>query len=595
MPRCSAHSPTDQTDGALVRSASSTTMPRLTSMPGGAGERGLGAHAGGDDDARRGQLLAVVEHDAVGLDPRGAAPQPADDALRLQRALQDPRGAGVELLAHELAGELDDRDHDAVGAQPGGGLEAEQPAADDDRAGTGRRGGERVGVAPGAKDVDMREVDARHRRNERPRAGREHERVVGMGDAGVVDDGARVEVERVGAAAAAQVDLVVGVPRQRAQLELAGPARAREQLGEQHAVVGRPGLLAEHDDLPVLRLAAAQRLLDDGEAGHPGADDDEPLRRGGRAPPDRVDALAHPLQPDGDGLQLGLLGGRVDGAERQRVQRARAGDGVHRAPVKGDERDAARHALVERDRHAQLAAARDDAAPGRPRRRPRRRRRAGGRRSSPRRPRRAASASGRCASSCATGRRRGRSSAAAGTRDRASRRAPRAASARSARGRRASGSGGSRTGARCPRARRRPAAGPATARRPRGAGARARRRSCRTAGRRCRRRTRRTPRRCCATRTPRRGRGGGRARRRSPSPAWPRPAAPRPAGRGRSGARSSSSRPPSPARRRRAGRHGRARTSRSGGAGPARRRARRARARRGRAGRRAARRAGWWP
>ena len=152
-----------------------------------------------------------------------------------------------------------------------------------------------------------------------------------------------------------------GVPRQRAQLELAGPARAREQLGEQDAVVGRPGLLAEHDDLPVLGRAAAQRLLDDGEAGHPGADDDEPLRRGGRAPPDRVDALAHPLQPDGDGLQLGLLGGRVDGAERQRVQRARAGDGVHRAPVERRERDAARHALVERDRHAQLAAARDDA------------------------------------------------------------------------------------------------------------------------------------------------------------------------------------------------------------------------------------------
>ena len=82
----------------------------------------------------------------------------------------------------------------------------------------------------------------------------------------------------LGAAAAAQVDLVRGVPRQRAQLELARPAVAREQLGQQDAVVDRARLLAEHDDLPVLGGAAAQRLLDDGEPGHAGADDDEPLR-----------------------------------------------------------------------------------------------------------------------------------------------------------------------------------------------------------------------------------------------------------------------------------------------------------------------------
>ena len=155
-------------------------MPRLTVQAGGARERRLGAHAGGHDDARGGQLLAVVEHDAVGLDARGAAAEAADDPLHLQRALEHRRRARVELLAHELAGELDDGDAHAARAQPGGGLEAEQPAADDDRAGAGRRGGERVGVAPGAKHVDVRQAGAEDRGDERPRSGREDERVVGM-------------------------------------------------------------------------------------------------------------------------------------------------------------------------------------------------------------------------------------------------------------------------------------------------------------------------------------------------------------------------------------------------------------------------------
>ena len=191
MPRCSAHSPTDQTDGALVRSASSTTMPRLTVMPGRARERRLGAHARRDDDARAGSSSPSSSTTRSASIRAALRPSRQTIPCASSARCRIARGAGVELLAHELAGELDDRDDDAVGAQPGGGLEAEQPAADDDRAGSGRRGGERVGVAPGAKHVDMREVDARHRRNERPRAGREHERVVRVGDAGVVDDRAR--------------------------------------------------------------------------------------------------------------------------------------------------------------------------------------------------------------------------------------------------------------------------------------------------------------------------------------------------------------------------------------------------------------------
>ncbi len=55
-------------------------------------------------------------------------------------------------------------------------------------------------------------------------------------------------------------------------------AAAGQQLGQQDAVVGDARLFSEHRDAPALR-PVPERLLGDGEAGHPRADDHEPLPR----------------------------------------------------------------------------------------------------------------------------------------------------------------------------------------------------------------------------------------------------------------------------------------------------------------------------
>jgi hypothetical protein len=107
--------------------------------------------------------------------------------------------------------------------------------------------------------------------------------------------------------------------------------------------------------------AGRRRLLDDRQAGHAGADHDEALRPRRRTPRDGLVAPAHRLQAYGDGLQLGLGGGRIDGADRQRVERAGAGAGVQRAPVKRCERDAGRQRVVEAHGKARRCATRGDA------------------------------------------------------------------------------------------------------------------------------------------------------------------------------------------------------------------------------------------
>ena len=168
------------------------------------------------------------------------------------------------------------------------------------------------------EDLDVRQVGTRNRRHERP-ATRWPGRACRTGGSPLrVDDDAGVEVDAVGAAAAAQVDAVGGVPVGRAQLGLDVPGGPGQDLREEHAVVGRPVLLAEHRH-PQRRLAA-DHLLDDRQAGHAGADDDDPLRRprppapgreAGRAgaagePGGRDGRRADALDPDRRRLELRL-------------------------------------------------------------------------------------------------------------------------------------------------------------------------------------------------------------------------------------------------------------------------------------------------
>jgi hypothetical protein len=139
---------------------------------------------------------ACGEHDQVGVDGVGVLQGQPGDA----RVPQDPLGQGpgvhgqaegpdvagqggaaglVDLHGHQPRGQLDHVGLQAELAQRVGGLEAEQPAADD-HAGP-RRGGR---VADGLEVLDgpvheaARQVVARHRRDERRGAGGQHQLVV---------------------------------------------------------------------------------------------------------------------------------------------------------------------------------------------------------------------------------------------------------------------------------------------------------------------------------------------------------------------------------------------------------------------------------
>ena len=169
---------------------------------------------------------------------------------------------------------------------------------------------ERAHVVAGAEG-DVRAVEARDRRHERARAGREDERVVGIRSPAVVvatSSAARRRSPRV----AAQVDAALGVPAQRLQLEIARPAVPAEQLGQQDAVVRQAGLLAEHRDLPI--AGVREHLLDGRQAGHAGADDRRSRRWRGSLAATRGAPAATGSTAHRDRLQLGLRGDRVDGA-----------------------------------------------------------------------------------------------------------------------------------------------------------------------------------------------------------------------------------------------------------------------------------------
>ena len=150
---------------------------------------------------RAGQLVARAdsrgEHDQVGFEAGAidedqlVAARPAVDdfpgvllqvdpgAQRLDLAPQEPAGGIVELHRHQARREFHDVGLEAEVLERFGGLQPEQPAADD-RANPGARGGGRndLEVLDRAVDEAIAPVPAGHRRHERIGAGGEHELVV---------------------------------------------------------------------------------------------------------------------------------------------------------------------------------------------------------------------------------------------------------------------------------------------------------------------------------------------------------------------------------------------------------------------------------
>jgi hypothetical protein len=165
----------------------------------------------------------------------------------------------------------------ALGGDAARGLEAEQSAADDGRALdiAGCRGTpDRLAVRGIAERVDALEVDAGNRRHERLRAGGYDELVEGAFLDVVDPEDAAIVVDPRDLAADEQLDVVVGEPLGRTQLERFRVLAGDEDLRQPHAVVGGAGLRADERKLDVAIACAhgfADRL-----AGDPPTDDDDP-------------------------------------------------------------------------------------------------------------------------------------------------------------------------------------------------------------------------------------------------------------------------------------------------------------------------------
>ena len=129
-------------------------------------------------------------------------------------------------------------------------------------------------VLDGAVDEDALLVDARHRRHERGRAGRQHDDVVGESPGRVAERTTRLSRSiSVARSPTNRRDAVLLVPvAASASGELLGLAML-EVFGEVDAIVGGPRLLAKGDDLEVAVGVELDKALAEAMADHAVADD----------------------------------------------------------------------------------------------------------------------------------------------------------------------------------------------------------------------------------------------------------------------------------------------------------------------------------
>ena len=258
-------------------------------------------------------------HDEIGRDlgavreAHGARTLLADDRLRLRRHLelepallerapQEIAARGVELPLHQRRQQMHDGHVHAALLEPVRGLEAEQPAADHDRASMLARGrgcDHSFDVRDVAIRDDAGQVLARQRQHDGGRARREDQPVVRRLDARRRDHAPARAVDLHDLVACDQGDPTLRIPFARVQHDVRDGLLGREHGRQQDPVVVAVGLGAEHRYLVHVRLEGEQ-FFDRAHAGHAVADEDQlPLRfRGGRA--------AAEARPRLDGFSLRL-------------------------------------------------------------------------------------------------------------------------------------------------------------------------------------------------------------------------------------------------------------------------------------------------
>lgn len=232
----------------------------------------------GREDRTVGQGHAVDRAGVIDGDLLGARARVDGESHALDRAQQGRAAALVDLDRHQPGRELHDVRGETESLERAGRLQAEQPAADD-----GTRGGrlgvllDREQVLDGAVDEAALGVLVRHGRYEGVRAGGEDERVVGERPSGARGDRARGPVDALGRVVEIQLDAVPLHEVRVGEGEFVGCA-AVEVRGQPDPVVGRPRLLAQHDDPCAPGRSALRECLEESLADHPVADDHD---RGG--------------------------------------------------------------------------------------------------------------------------------------------------------------------------------------------------------------------------------------------------------------------------------------------------------------------------
>ena len=260
------------------------TPPRSwTSSPAVAGQFVAGADAGGehhDVDVGLGAVgelhaadpIAVAEHGA------GCGAGADTDPELLDHALQRLAASGVHLQRHQPVCELDHGRLRAQRVQGAGGFQAEQPATDHGPAdGSGRcafvhPGTQAVDVVDRAVDEAAGQVVARNRWPRSVGAGGEHDRVVTVlvAVSGTHHPTVAVDLHHAGAG----VQLHARALPQGAVVEQeVGRVIAGEERGQRHPVVGRPLLLAEDVDRPVVQRPPVDQRLDEPLGNHSGTHD----------------------------------------------------------------------------------------------------------------------------------------------------------------------------------------------------------------------------------------------------------------------------------------------------------------------------------
>src|SRR3984893_6936610 len=166
-----------------------------------------------------------------------------------------------------------------MGDKASGRLEAKQAAADD--GGTGallRPRYDTVAVVDIPKTEDLRfqalvgAVDAGNRRNVGAASGRNQKLVVSLSDSGFGSDDFGGQVDFDDRRARVKHDVVLTVPTERVDENLAGLLRAAQDAGEQDPVVVPIGFVAEHHNVELITAATKQDFFHGALARHAVAD-----------------------------------------------------------------------------------------------------------------------------------------------------------------------------------------------------------------------------------------------------------------------------------------------------------------------------------